>query len=154
MPTKKEKQPLSVTHPELASEAVGWDPTTISRGSNKKLLWRCPRDHEYEMTAHSRTGQNSGCPYCAGKRVLPGFNDLATTHPQFAKEADGWDPTIVTAGSHEIKNWKCQNCKEQLTAWFEVDHIKRLDQGGSNDVENLVALCRNCHGEKTSMENI
>ncbi len=109
MPTKKEKQPLSVTHPELASEAVGWDPTTISRGSNKKLLWRCPREHEYEMTAHSRTGQNSGCPYCAGKRVLPGFNDLATTHPQFAKEADGWDPTSVTAGSHEIKNWKCQN---------------------------------------------
>lgn len=52
------------------------------------------------------------------------------------------------------QNWKCEKCKEQLTAWFEVDHIKRLDQGGTNDVENLVALCRNCHGEKTSMENI
>ena len=52
------------------------------------------------------------------------------------------------------QNWKCGECKEQLKAWFEVDHIKRLDQGGSNDVENLVALCRNCHGKKTSMENI
>jgi len=52
------------------------------------------------------------------------------------------------------QNWKCQKCSQQLTAWFEVDHIKRLDQGGSNDVGNLVALCRNCHGEKTSMENI
>jgi hypothetical protein len=52
------------------------------------------------------------------------------------------------------QNWKCEQCKEQLTAWFEVDHIKRLDQGGTNDVQNLVALCRNCHGEKTSMENI
>jgi hypothetical protein len=52
------------------------------------------------------------------------------------------------------QNWKCDDCKEQLKAWFEVDHIKRLDQGGSNDVDNLVALCRNCHGKKTSMENI
>ena len=52
------------------------------------------------------------------------------------------------------QNWKCNQCKQQLTAWFEVDHIKRLDQGGTNDVQNLVALCRNCHGEKTSMENI
>ena len=52
------------------------------------------------------------------------------------------------------QNWKCKHCQEQLTAWFEVDHIKRLDQGGSNDASNLVALCRNCHGEKTSMENI
>jgi hypothetical protein len=52
------------------------------------------------------------------------------------------------------QNWKCKQCTQQLTAWFEVDHVKRLDQGGSNDVTNLVALCRNCHGEKTSMENI
>jgi hypothetical protein len=52
------------------------------------------------------------------------------------------------------QNWKCNHCKQQLTAWFEVDHIQRLDQGGTNDVQNLVALCRNCHGEKTSMENI
>jgi 5-methylcytosine-specific restriction protein A len=52
------------------------------------------------------------------------------------------------------QSWKCKKCQQQLTAWFEVDHVKRLDQGGTNDVENLVALCRNCHGEKTSMENI
>ena len=52
------------------------------------------------------------------------------------------------------QQWKCGDCHQQLTAWFEVDHIKRLDQGGSNDISNLVALCRNCHGKKTSMENI
>ena len=52
------------------------------------------------------------------------------------------------------QNWKCGECKEMLKAWFEVDHIQRLDQGGSNDINNLVALCRNCHGKKTSMENI
>jgi len=30
MPGKKEKQPLSVTHPELAKEADGWDPNLIT----------------------------------------------------------------------------------------------------------------------------
>ena len=52
------------------------------------------------------------------------------------------------------QNWTCEDCKNKLPAWFEVDHKIRLDQGGSNDIDNLVALCRNCHGKKTSMENI
>ena len=53
-----------------------------------------------------------------------------------------------------IQDWKCKDCKSQLNAWFEVDHIKRLEYGGGNNVENLVALCRDCHGRKTAMENM
>ena len=52
------------------------------------------------------------------------------------------------------QNWLCKKCGDQLTAWFEVDHIMRLDRGGSNHVDNLQALCRNCHGEVTAMENM
>jgi 5-methylcytosine-specific restriction endonuclease McrA len=52
------------------------------------------------------------------------------------------------------QNWHCGNCKKQLPAWFEVDHTVRLEHGGSNHVDNLVALCRDCHGEKTAMENL
>jgi len=52
------------------------------------------------------------------------------------------------------QNWKCGGCGKQLTAWFEVDHKVRLEYGGSNEVSNLVALCRECHGEKTTMENL
>jgi len=52
------------------------------------------------------------------------------------------------------QNWKCGHCGKQLNAWFEVDHKMRLDQGGSNEVQNLVALCRECHGEKTAKENM
>jgi hypothetical protein len=44
------------------------------------------------------------------------------------------------------QNWRCGNCQKQLTAWFEVDHKIRLEYGGSNHVDNLVALCRECHG--------
>ena len=52
------------------------------------------------------------------------------------------------------QGWKCGNCHKQLPAWFEVDHTIRLEHGGTNEVSNLVALCRDCHGEKTAMENL
>jgi hypothetical protein len=53
-----------------------------------------------------------------------------------------------------MQNWQCGHCKKQLSAWFEVDHKMRLEYGGTNQVENLVALCRECHGEKTAFENM
>jgi len=52
------------------------------------------------------------------------------------------------------QNWRCSGCNKQLTAWFEVDHKIRLEYGGSNHIDNLVAMCRECHGEKTTMENL
>tara|TARA_X000000950_G_C13706790_1_gene574494 strand:- start:164 stop:745 length:582 start_codon:yes stop_codon:yes gene_type:complete len=52
------------------------------------------------------------------------------------------------------QNWHCTGCQNQLNAWFEVDHKVRLEHGGSNHVDNLEALCRECHGKKTAMENL
>jgi 5-methylcytosine-specific restriction endonuclease McrA len=52
------------------------------------------------------------------------------------------------------QNWCCGDCQQQLSAWFEVDHKIRLEHGGSNHIDNLVALCRECHGKKTAMENL
>lgn len=52
------------------------------------------------------------------------------------------------------QGWKCASCNQTLSAWFEVDHRIRLDRGGSNDVSNLMALCRECHGRKTAMESM
>ena len=52
------------------------------------------------------------------------------------------------------QNWTCGSCKKQLNAWFEVDHKTRLEHGGSNHVNNLVALCRECHGRKTAQEKL
>lgn len=52
------------------------------------------------------------------------------------------------------QDWKCQGCNQQLDHTFEIDHKVRLEYGGGNDVQNLVALCRNCHGKKTASENM
>jgi hypothetical protein len=52
------------------------------------------------------------------------------------------------------QGWKCGHCNRQLPAWYEVDHILRLEHGGTNHIDNLVALCRDCHGKKTAIENL
>jgi hypothetical protein len=52
------------------------------------------------------------------------------------------------------QDWKCGHCMSQLDHTYEIDHRIRLEYGGSNDVQNLVALCRNCHGKKTASENM
>jgi len=52
------------------------------------------------------------------------------------------------------QDWKCGHCKSQLDHTFEIDHKLRLEYGGGNDVQNLIALCRNCHGVKTASENM
>ena len=50
--------------------------------------------------------------------------------------------------------WKCKNCKNLLDETYEIDHILALEDNGTNDLENLQALCRNCHGKKTARNNI
>ena len=52
------------------------------------------------------------------------------------------------------QEWKCGHCSNQLDHTFEIDHKIRLEYGGGNDVDNLIALCRNCHGKKTASENM
>ena len=49
------------------------------------------------------------------------------------------------------QSWSCGVCEQQLSAWFEIDHRVSLEDGGNNEVDNLVALCRECHGRKTGM---
>ena len=50
------------------------------------------------------------------------------------------------------QRWICQKCNQILDAAYEIDHIIPLYKGGNNDVTNLEALCRNCHGKKTLKE--
>jgi len=52
------------------------------------------------------------------------------------------------------QEWRCGHCKAVLDASYEVDHTIPLFKGGSNDAQNLVALCRNCHGKKTVADRL
>ena len=107
MPTKKVKQPLSVTHPELAKEADGWDPAEFTAGSNVRVPWICPYGHKWNAVIDNRSRRGDRCPFCINKLVLDGFNDLQSTDPEIAKMAYGWDPGTVTRGTSRKRTWKC-----------------------------------------------
>ena len=107
---------LFTTNPELISI---WspnniiDPKAIKRGCNSKALWCCPKcGGEYEMVVRDKV-IGHGCPYCSGKRVLKGFNDLASLAPELIEE---WDydknaplkPDEVTKGSNKKVWWICK----------------------------------------------
>jgi hypothetical protein len=116
---------LASKNPTLAAE---WHPTknlplspeTVShRSSAKKFWWVCFKGHEWQSKILHRAN-GSGCPVCAGRKTLNGFNDLATTHPEIAAL---WHPTRnaeltpsdVTAGSGKKVWWICALGHETVT---------------------------------------
>ena len=98
---------LKTTHPDLSNQAIGWDPKTATAGSKKKQNWVCSLSHEWQAEIKSRTRQKSGCPICSGRSVLFGFNDLQTKYPEIANQAAGWDPRLISVGSHKKLKWVC-----------------------------------------------
>ena len=87
-------------------------PEQVAPGANRKVWWRCELGHDYQAAVAARTINGSGCPYCAGKKVLPGFNDLASRKPLLAKQwhpalNGGLTPEMVTCGSHRKVWWQC-----------------------------------------------
>ena len=117
---------LATLKPDLAKE---WNyekngnlnPSDISCASNKKVWWKCSEGHEWKVAPNNRTSQNSGCPYCSGKKILKGFNDLETVRPDIAKE---WNyekngdllPCDVTRAANKIVWWRCSECGNEFQA--------------------------------------
>jgi len=98
---------LKTTHPSLAAQAHGWDPTTITGKSKEKRAWECQYGHVWEAEVRSRSVIGASCPFCEGRRAIPGVNDLATLHPQVAAQAHGWDPSVVNPNSHKKLEFIC-----------------------------------------------
>ena len=98
---------LATLFPDLAKELIDGLASEITRGSGEILLWRCTAGHTYKASPASRV-RGRGCPNCAGKVLNAGFNDLKSKFPEIAAEADGWDPTTVTAYSGLKRKWKCE----------------------------------------------
>ena len=111
---------MATARPDLAAELVGTDPTTVAAQTNRILLWRCPNHSEPYPAKGSDRARGSGCGYCRGLRVLPGFNDLATTRPDLAAELVGTDPTTVIAQTSRILLWGCPNHDEPYPASGEA----------------------------------
>ena len=116
---------LASTHPALSAQ---WDmdknfdltPQMVMAGNSRKVWWRCEKGHSWQATIASRAS-GCGCPVCANRKILPGFNDFATTHPALAAE---WHPTKngdltpqkISYGYDKKVWWLCTNGHEWQAA--------------------------------------
>lgn len=131
---------LASQYPELAKQ---WDteknnkkPNEIIAGGNNKYYWLCEKGHSWE-TSIAKRKRGDGCPYCGNKKLLVGFNDLATTAPDLALE---WDydlnektPQAFLAGSNSFAHWKCKYGH----TWYAAINSRRAGKG-----------CPYCAGQK------
>lgn len=111
---------LATLNPEISKE---WHfikngnltPDKVTEHSNRKVWWKCKKEHEWEAKVSDRTRGN-GCPYCSGRKVSKD-NSLKTLKPALAAE---WHsimngdltPNDVTPGSNEKAWWICEKGHE------------------------------------------
>lgn len=108
---------LKTLKPDLAKQwnyekNNGLKPEDVVANYSKKIWWKCDKcGGSWQSTPNQRN--KTGCPHCANRKVLVGYNDFATTCP---KEASEWDyekngkllPTDFTKGSETRAWFKCE----------------------------------------------
>lgn len=141
---------LATANPIVASQ---WDneknvitSDQVAPGSHKKAWWKCDVGHSWSADIKSRALSGRGCPYCSGKKVLPGFNDLASLRSDIASE---WNyeknqltPQDVTQNSGKKVWWRCNKGHE-----WETKVLARVNGGtgcpycsGNNVIEGETDL--------------
>ena len=105
-------------------------PDAVSRGSNKKVAWKCANGHTW-MSAVKVRAAGANCPFCCGKRVIAGGNSLWALYPELAKQ---WDterngslrPDEISPGSEKKIWWRC----EQGHSWQAMPCSRTLHGNG------------------------
>lgn len=122
-----------------------------SLGSHEKAWWYCDNGHSYEQVIRSKV-KGIGCPICSNKKVLKGYNDLATTNPELLIEWDykknillGLSPDTVVKGTEKKAYWICPKCNESYECMIYSKKEKvgcpycssKLFKKGLNDIFTL-----------------
>ena len=128
---------LATTNPELAAQADGWNPTTVTFGSNKKVGWTCELGHKWEAAIADRTS-GRGCPSCA----TSGFDP---NKPSFLYLIDHFDLHMYQIGitnfpddrlgSHKRRGWEVIELRGpmdgHLTQQLETSCLHALEKRGA-----------------------
>lgn len=143
---------LRTTHPKLSIELDDSQYSSIdfTSGSNKKVQWKCSQGHLWQQSIIKRAQRSDGCPYCSGRKAIPGVNDLVTSHPDIALQ---WHPhSNGSASPNEFKSgsvkevwWSCSQGHEWSRSIH--NHVRTNGQcpyctgreliSGTNDLQAL-----------------
>lgn len=101
----------------------------VTTGSNKKLTFVCPDcGQEFESrifnVVRSVDKGFTGCSVCAGRKIIPGINDLASKYPEIAamwsnKNKKSASEVAVKCNKKAI--FVCPDCGEEFEA--KIEHV-------------------------------
>ena len=127
----KNEGSFAENYPELLKEwnyeknnKLNINPNHYVSKSSKSVHWKCKYGHEWEARISSRTRyKGTGCPICANKTILQGFNDFKTLQPVLMKEWD-WKrnneiqifPNATSCHSSKKAWWICPICNNNYQA--------------------------------------
>lgn len=119
----------------------------VTAGSKRKLVFVCPNcGQEFEATiqnvVRSVNHNLTGCPVCAGKKIVPGVNDLASKYPEIAAMWSGKNKlsaSEVAVKSNKKVFFKCRDCGKEFET--KIEHVVYA-------VENGTTGCPVCNGRK------
>lgn len=88
------------------------DPQETPVSRSWYLRWGCSTNSEHVWLASlsERGVRGLGCPYCSGRKILVGDNDIATHHPELIRmwsDKNDYLPTEVTRGSRKSMVLNC-----------------------------------------------
>ena len=96
-------------------------PSEVSSQSNRKVWWKGSCGHEWEARIADRS-QGHGCPFCFDHKLLIGFNDFATLHPDLAEEWSDRNgpvrPNQIPEKKVMLAWWKCKRCGGEYQSWL------------------------------------
>lgn len=132
---------IGTTHPELYREMQDKElGKKLTSSSGLRISWRCSFGHEWDALIANRVSGN-GCPYCSGRYVFAGFNDLATFAPEvqeFWSDKNKFSAQEITYGNDNKIILHCSKCaKEFITHPYQIKRSKRKNV--------CLFLCRECN---------
>lgn len=120
-------------------------PSQVTAFCNAKVWWNGSCGHTWQARISDRSGGH-GCPYCTNHKLLPGFNDFASCHPDLAEEWSDRNLPVTPDSIAEKKDaiywWKCKRCGGEYQAWLYNRILgskcpfcsNRIVQYGNNDL--------------------
>lgn len=111
-------------NPQSYSSKNSTDILNIKSGHKYYFIGDCK--HEFLSLPYNAFGTGRlNCPYCCGRRVLKGFNDIWTTNPEIAilleNAEEGYKYTVH---SNKKLIWGCRDCNKI----FEMSPNKLLER--------------------------
>ena len=109
------------------------------------VLWICPTcNGEYPYRIKDREIGDKSCPYCVGRKVLPGYNSFKAKHPDLMEHWDFInnyilaDPDKISDKYRKRVWWFCENGKPHKYRMTPRERLLKQKRG--------MVACTHCRG--------